>query len=236
MSYKIKNNMKGDFYHIVNRGVEEREIFHSDSDYLRFSHNISDFNSEELALPYPIRRYQSKTGNIGHRMSNKKDKDKIVDLLCWCLMPNHVHAFAQAKIDAGASIFSKKIFGGYTKYINEIKKRKGVLFQGRSKIIPVEKDGHFFHLPYYIMSNPVSLIEPSWREKGIANLKKAINFLENYRWSSYLDIIGKSNFPEIIDKALFYELFETNEEKFKKDFIEWLSEYKIDPDQETFVD
>jgi len=228
--------MKGDFYHILNRGVEERGIFYSDDDYLRFSHNLSDFNSEGLALPYPIRRYQSKQiGNIGHRMSNKENDNKIVDLLCWCLMPNHVHVFAQEKIDAGASTFSKKIFGGYTKYINEIRKRKGVLFQGRSKIILVERDEHFFHLPYYIMANPVSLIEPSWREKGIADLKKVINFLENYHWSSFPDIIGKSNFPEIIDKTLFYELFETSEEKFKKDFIEWLSVYKIGSDQKAFI-
>lgn len=229
--------MSGDFFHILNRGVEEREIFYSDNDYLRFSHNLYDFNSEELALPYSIRRYQNRQiGNIGHAMSNKKDKGKIVDLLCWCFMPNHVHVFAQEKVDSGASNFSKKIFGGYTKYINEIKKRKGVLFQGRSKIIPVERDEHFFHLPYYIMANPVSLIEPNWREKGIADLKKVINFLENYRWSSYPDIIGKSNFPEIIDKALFYELFETSEERFEKDFIEWLSEYKLDLDQKAFID
>lgn len=221
--------MSGDFFHIVNRGVEERVIFYSDNDYLRFSHNLQDFNSEELARPYPIRR-------IRHRMSNKEDGNKIVDLLCWCLMPNHVHVFAREKIDAGASNFSKKIFGGYTKYINEIRKRKGVLFQGRSKIILVERDEHFFHLPYYIMANPVSLIEPNWREKGIADLEKVINFLENYRWSSFPDIIGKSNFPEIIDKTLFYELFETSEEKFKKDFIEWLSGYKFDPGQKTFID
>ena len=212
--------MGGDFYHILNRGIEERGIFYSDDDYLRFSHNLSDFNSEELALPYPIRRSHSE--NIGHRMSNKENESKIVDLLCWCLMPNHIHTFVRDKIDAGASTFSKKIFGGYTKYINETRKRKGVLFQGRSKIILVEKDEHFFHLPYYIMANPVSLVEPGWKENGIIDLEKVIDFLENYRWSSYPDIIGKSNFPEIIDKTLFYELFETSEEKFKKDFIEWL--------------
>src|SRR3989339_896496 len=99
--------MEGDFYHILNRGVEEREIFYSNDDYLRFSHNLSDFNSEELALPYPIRRSRE---NIGHRMSNKENESKIVDLLCWCLMSNHVHTFVRDKIDAGASIFSKKIF------------------------------------------------------------------------------------------------------------------------------
>ncbi|MDP3093724.1 MAG: hypothetical protein Q8N16_03075 [bacterium] len=218
--------MSGDFYHILNRGVEERDIFYSEKDYFRFAYNLHDFNDTKLALPYPLRRSRAK--HIGHAMSNMFNyaREEIIGLLCWCLMPNHAHVFVREKIDGGASVFSKKIFGGYTKYINEIKKRKGVLFQGRSKIILIEKDEHFLHLPFYIMANPVSLIEPKWREKGIVSLKKVIDFLENYRWSSFQDLIGKDNFPETVNKNLFYELFDTNEGKFKKDFIEWLGGYR----------
>lgn len=210
--------MQGDFFHILNRGVEEREIFYSQRDYLRFAHNLSDFNDTGLSLSYPRRR------PVGHAMSDmiKKEREQIVDLLSWCLMPNHVHVFVREKIDGGASVFSKKIFGGYTKYVNEYKKRKGVLFQGRSKIIRIKRDEHFFHLPYYIMANPISLIEPGWREKGVTNLEKVIKFLENHRWSSFQDLTGEDNFSETVDKVLFYEFFGTDEKKFKKDFIDWL--------------
>ena len=100
-----------------------------------------------------------------------------------------------------------------------------MLFQGRSKIILVKHDAHFLHLPFYILSNPLDLFQPDWREKGIKNLKKAFEFLENYQWSALLDLIGKENFPEVINKNLFYELFDTNEKQFKKDFIEWLKNY-----------
>jgi len=226
-------NMKGDIFHILNRGVEEREIFYSEKDYLRFVHNLYDFNDTAYSLPYPQRSKLRDSGYFGHRMSKP---NKIVNLLCWCLMPNHSHNLLMEKIDGGASTFSKKIFGGYTKYINEEYGRKGVLFQGRSKIILVKRDAHLVYLPFYIMANPIALIEPRWQEKGIKNLKRVIEHLENYRWSSFPDLVGRKNSPLLINKSLFYELFDTNEKEFKKNFIEWLKNYKIEYDFGKFID
>ncbi|KKS57702.1 MAG: hypothetical protein UV22_C0015G0002 [Parcubacteria group bacterium GW2011_GWA2_42_35] len=86
-------------------------------------------------------------------------------------------------------------------------------------------NAHFLHLPFYILSNPLDLFQLDWRERGIKNPKKAFEFLENYQWSALPDLIGKENFPEVINKNLFYELFNTNEKQFKKDFIEWFKDY-----------
>ena len=218
--------MQGEIIHILNRGIEKREVFNNESDRLRFAHGLYDFNDTNYAFPYPYRR---QFHSLGHAMSKQvqssslRTRKELVDLLCWTIMPNHSHNLVQEKIDGGASNFSKKIFGGYTKYINEKNNRSGVLFQGRSKIIKVEKDAHFFYLPFYIMANPINLIEPNWKEGGVKNIKKVMGFLENYRWSSFLDLIGKENFPLLINKNLFYEIFGTNEKKLKKDFVEWLS-------------
>lgn len=227
--------MRGDVFHILNRGVEKRKIFYSEEDYFRFVNGLYDFNDTKYALPYPQRCKLRKIEGVGHAMS-KSAKKEIVDLLCWCVMPNHPHNLVMEKIDKGASLFSKKVFGGYTKYINEKYNRSGVLFQGRSKIIPVKHDSHFIHLPFYIMANPIELIEPDWRENGIKNLEKIMRHLENYRWSSFPDLIGKENFPFLINKNLFYELFQTNEGKFQKDFIEWLKSYKRGYDFGKFID
>jgi putative transposase len=204
--------MKGDVYHILNRGVEKRKIFFDENDRFRFIHNLYDFNDINYAPPYRQRC----------RARAEKDKHELVDLLCWAAPLNHSHNLVQEKIEGGASIFSKKIFGGYTKYINEKYDRNGVLFQGRSKIIKVQREPHFFYLPFYITANLIDLIEPGWKKKGIKNIKKVMDFLENCRWSSFPDLIGKENFPLLINKNLFYEIFGTNEKKFKNDFIEWL--------------
>lgn len=193
--------MKGDIYHILNRGVEKRKIFLDNEDHYRFLHNLEDFNDKNLTiLPYSRRRLAMR----------KPKKKKLVNILCWCLMPNHYHILVREIIDGGVSIFSKKLTSGYTQYFNLKNDRSGVLFQGRSKIIPLKKDEHFIHIPYYILANPVRIVEPAWKEKGIKNIKKVISFIDEYKWSG------------VMDKNLFHEVFDMTEKEFKKNFIEWL--------------
>lgn len=191
--------MKGDVYHILNRGVEKRKIFLNDKDYLRFVHNLYDFNDKNEVLMSYFKRRLAKS-------AIRKPTKALVDILCWCLMPNHYHVLVKERIDGGAGMFSKKISSGYTQYFNLKNDRSGVLFQGKSKIIPIKKDEHFAYLPYYILSNPVKLVERNWKEDGIKDFKKVRKFLENYKWSS---------------------LHNVNERKSKKDFLEWLVGYRI---------
>lgn len=199
--------MKGDIFHILNRGVEKRKIFLDDEDCYRFFHNLDDFNDKNLTiLPYSVRR------SAMRKPKKKEVKKKLVNILCWCIMPNHYHILVQEVINGGSSIFSKKITSGYTQYFNLKNKRDGVLFQGRSKIIQLKKDEHFIHIPYYILSNPVKLIEPLWKEKRIKNIKSVIKFLDNYKWSG------------IMDKKLFCEIFDMTEKEFKKNFDEWIQD------------
>lgn len=215
--------MKGDIFHILNRGVEKRTVFPKEADYLRFIYNFYDFNDiENVTLPYYQRQRKKRL-----KLDIGRKKEELVDILCWVLISNHPHVLVQEKTDGGVSIFSKKIFGGYTKYFNEANKRSGVLFQGRSKIIKVTNEPHLVHLPFYIMTNPLDLIEPDWREKGIQDFKRATDSLEEYEYSSFQDLIGKENFPFVINKELFYKLFKTNKERFKKDFFEWLRAYSV---------
>lgn len=210
--------MKGNIYHILNRGVEKRKVFLSEEDHIRFIHGFKDFNTEESkgSISYYKRRESD--------MRCPTREENIVDVLCWALMPNHPHIMVAEKEEGNAGRFSRKIFGGYTKYFNEQNERSGVLFQGRSKIILLQKATHFLYLPFYIHLNPLDLFQPKWKEKGIKDVKGAIKFLEEYRWSNYRDIIGKGNkeFFDVTNKKLFFEMFETDEKKYKKDFEEWV--------------
>jgi REP-associated tyrosine transposase len=160
------------------------------------------------------------------RPSFERQPKKHVDVLCWTLMPNHLHILAVEKEQSGISNFSKKIFGGYTKYFNEQNDRSGVLFQGKSKKIIVRKEEHFLYLPFYIHMNPLDLFQPKWKEDGIKDVKGAIRFLEEYRWSNYRDIIGKGNgeFLDVTNKELFFEMYETNEKRYKSDLEEWIAD------------
>lgn len=207
--------MEGEIFHLINRGVEKRKIFSKDEDRWRFLNNLSDFNRKD---PVSISYYHRRKGLLAMR----KPTDKLVDILCVCLMPNHYHLLVQEIADGGSSVFSKRIASGYTQYFNLRNERSGVLFQGRSKIIPIRQEEHFIHIPYYIFSNPLKLIEPGWKERGLKDYDKAMDFLENYKWSNFSGITGNSNFMIETNKKLFFENFDTSDKKFKKDFSGWL--------------
>jgi len=218
----IINAMKGNIFHLLNRGVEKRKVFFNDENYVRFVHNMRDFNDKNnVTQSYFIRRKQERT-----HTDVARPYEEIVDILCWTLMPNHPHIMVVEKDEGDMSIFSKKMFGGYTKYFNEQNNRSGVLFQGRTKIIQIKKDAHLLYLPFYIHLNPLDLFQPGWKENGIKDVKAAMKFLGEYRWSNYRDIIGVGNgeFADVANKELFFEMFQTNPKKYKKDLEEWIKD------------
>ena len=73
----------------------------------------------------------------------------------------------------------------------------------------VEGDDQFKIVVPYIFTNPVSLIEPSWKENGIKNrsVEEIIKFLEEeYRWSGYKDCIGVKNFSSVTQRDFLLDM------------------------------
>lgn len=222
-----------EIYHIYNRGVEKRKTFMEDPDRYRLIHDLFEFNDKAPALCYQyksplIKFYQS--SEIGSQMIDKmirqikkEPRKLLVEVLAWCLMPNHYHLLLRQLVDKGISLFMQKLGIGYTKYFNEKYKRSGVLFQGKFKAVFVKSESHFMHLPFYIHCNPLDLIEPGWREGSIKNYQKAIKFLESYRYSSHLDYIGKKNFPSVSQREFLFDIFD-GPENYKKQYRDWLRE------------
>lgn len=212
--------MKGQIFHVVNRGVEKKNIFFERSDYLRFVCDMYRFNNKESGL-----RLSKKYDTF---FVNPPEQKKIVEILKWSLLPNHYHLLLQEVESGGVVEFVKRLGNGYTKYINIKNERSGYLFQNSAKIIQVIRDEHFRYLPFYIDANPVKIIEPLWKEKGIKDFKKITSFLESYKWSDYGNI-DKTFFSKMItDKELFYKLFDISSDQYKKDFFEWLKNAHVD--------
>ena len=210
------------FYHIYNRGVEKRKVFLDKDDYFRFVHNLFEFNDERSAnnlyyyrLPF-LKSYEVEP----HKMSKRK---LLVEIIAFCLMPNHFHLLLRQNVDDGIVRFMQKLGTGYTMYFNQKYERVGGLFQGRFKAVLIEKESHFLYLPHYVHLNPLDLSMPSWRDKRIENTQKVLNFLESYRWSSYLDHIGKKNFPSITSANLFKKFYGTPK-AYRESLREWIDD------------
>jgi len=225
--YRIKPVI-GEIYHIYNRGIEQRNIFLDDDDRLRFIHDLFEFNDENptINLAYHFGQKQSK--EVGLPKIERVPRKLLIDLLIFCLMPNHFHLMIKQQKEGGITAFMRKLGTGYTNYFNKKYNRVGHLLQGKYKIVHVNQESHFIHLPYYIHLNPLDADFPEWRERKIKNYKKAMKFIENYRWSSFQDYIGIKNFPSVTQREFLLKFFE-GPAQYKKDVANWLK--NIDPEE-----
>lgn len=202
-------------YHVYNRGVDKREIFTNDSDRRRFLACLYHFNDTNQA------KNIERLCDINNLPDN--DREKLVEVLAFVLMPNHFHLLIKPLVENGVSEFMKKLGIGYTHYFNIKNERSGSLFQGKYKFIRIEDDEQLNYIPYYIHFNPIGIIEAGWKNKKIKNKDGALNFLKSYRWSSLHDYLGKNNFSKIIDRGILEDYLGTPEQ-LEKEMEHWLQE------------
>ncbi len=224
----------GNIYHLYNRGVEKRKIFLNEEDYFRFVHNLFEFNDEAPAENIYYKTLSLKSYEVGLRKVKPKAKREprklLVELMAFCLMPNHFHLMARQLKDNGISEFMRKLGGGYTNYFNLKNHRSGALMQGKYKFVLVKNEEHFIHLPYYIHLNPLDMAVPKWREGKMENCREATKFLERYRWSSFLDYIGKKNFPSVTQRDFLNDFF-GGSKGYKSSMEQWLKNLRLNPDE-----
>lgn len=160
------------FYHIYNRGTEKRHIFENRRDQNRF---IQTMYYYQLEGPKP--RFSNSFKNPLFKPDFNK---KVINIICYCLMPNHFHFLLKQLKEGGITEFISKLSNSYTKYFNTKHKRVGPLFQGEFKAVLVDSEEQLLHLSRYIHLNPL-----------VSYVVKDLNL---YEWSSYEEYIGtKSN-------------------------------------------
>ena len=215
MPRKPRQFIEGEFYHLVLRRLENEPLFIDIDDYYRGIFSLYEFNDTKpvrirerratrTRFKKIIRQIEGKKTSVRIIESNKNlvmvdKRDLLVEILVFCLMPNHIHLLVRQLKKGGISKFMQKIGSGLASYYkNKYGIRlKGHFFQDRFTAVHIETDEQLRAVFVYIHTNPVSLIEPKWKERGIARPEKVIEFLENYKWSSYQDYIGKKNFPSL---------------------------------------
>lgn len=171
MPYRTTPLAVDNFYHIYNRGVEKRSIFTNERDYQRFLQTLYYY---QFAGPKP-----SFSKHLQFKVKDFSHNPKIVEVNCYCLMPNHFHLVLKQLRDNGISEFIGKVVNSYTKYFNTKYVRVGPLFQGAFKTVLVKSDIQLLHLSRYIHLNPF--------------VSELVQELITYKYSSYQYCIGQVN-------------------------------------------
>jgi len=184
-----------EIYHISLRAVGDTHVFNNEDDFYRGIFCIYEFNNAKL-IEIRKRREKRKKEKASGSPTPADDRELLVEVLAFCFMPNHMHLLLRQLKDNGISRFMQKVGGGYANYYNKKYSRKGHLFN-KFHAVHIENDNQLRAVFDYIHCNPISFVEPGWKENGIKSPQKAKKFLAGYKWSSYQDYIGKKNFQSV---------------------------------------
>ena len=142
MARRNHNFAVGEYYHCYNRGVDKRTIFLDSKDFQYFLKALITYNSAKA-----IKKM---------RLYNQEDHEKpIVEIVAYCLLPNHFHLLLKELEPNGISKFLQKTSISYTMAFNEKYKRSGVLFQGPFKSKHIETDQDLQQVIAYITYNNI---------------------------------------------------------------------------------
>jgi len=220
--------VNNEIYHIVLRGVGKELIFKDLDDYYRGIFSLFEFNNSKPVEIRIRRRKRKIQKSKGEQFSDARDK--MIEVLQFCFMPNHLHLLLKQIRDRGITDFMRKFGAGYATYFNKKYERKGHLFQGRFYAVHIKKEEQLQTAFVYIHTNPISLTEPKWKVEGIQNPQKVVKFLEDYKWSSYQDYLEKNNFPSVTEREFLLEIMGGAKEckksvddwiKYKKELKDW---------------
>jgi len=144
-------------YHVFNRGINSQKIFNCDRDYYQFLDRIQYYQNDNLSMRYS--HFNDLPLVIKDDLLNKlsSKKEFLVDIIAYCLMPNHFHFILKQKVDNGISKYISNLTNSYTRYYNIKHKRTGPILQGKFKAIGIESNEQICHLSRYIHLNPYSM-------------------------------------------------------------------------------
>lgn len=217
----------GEIYHIVHRRIGGDLMFKDIDDYYRGIFSIYEFNNARAVNMQDRREARLREKSLDPASGNLggDSRERLVNVLCFCLMPNHIHLLLRQLQEKGITRFMNKVGAGYPAYFYEKYglKGKGYFFQGRFRSILVKGEEQLKTTFVYIHTNPISLVEPNWKERGVQDDEKVATFLNNYKWSSYQDYIGKKNFPSIIQEEKAHIAGVMKGEQGCKEFVDgWI--------------
>ncbi len=158
-------------YHVFNRGVNKAVVFRNAADYAVYIQYLKDYLQPKLDSIREVCAKSLPSQIITHKIAKLnriKNYSEDIDLLAFCIMPNHIHLLIRQQKANDISSFLHSLHTRYAMYFNRKYKREGVLFEAKYKSKLVSSDKYLVYVSKYIHANPIGLCTK----------------IENYLWSS----------------------------------------------------
>lgn len=189
-------------YHVFNRGINRQPTFIIKKDHTRAKLAIYFYRFAKP--PLKLSRYLTLDDNRKEVVDKiLRQSPKLVDIISYCLMPNHFHFLLRQTSDKGISTFIGNFQNSYTRYFNIKHDRDGSIFLDQFKAVRIETEEQLLHVSRYIHLNPLTGYVVKTKEE-----------LEAYPWSSFLDFLEKND--EVIEINSILDLISQNIKEYKK--------------------
>ncbi|MFH1244055.1 MAG: transposase [bacterium] len=203
---RVKIYVDDSYYHIYNRGVAKCPIFEDHDDYVTFLADLKFYLSpipkhfkgptlkvtkgEKTYVYFPSQQPKNHTGKI--------------DLVAYCLMPNHFHLCIRQTDKMSMTNFMRSLSTKYSMYFNKKYARVGSLFQGVYKAVLISQEQQFLYLTKYIHRNPLEFAKN----------------LSEYPYSSYRNYLGIIHQNWIHSENVLTYFSKTNLHNSYQNFVE----------------
>jgi REP element-mobilizing transposase RayT len=155
-----------------------------------------------------LKRHLSRQAEPNSRNQVYESYAGRVELLAYCLMPNHYHLLFYLNNDTTAiTELMRKVAGTYTSYFNRRYNRVGYLFQGTYKASQIDNDSYLLHISRYIHRNPEDYYSWSYSslQYYIGDWKSdwviPDRLYKLYEWGTYEAFLNEYNpTPELEDE------------------------------------
>ncbi|MCX5692834.1 MAG: transposase [Candidatus Omnitrophica bacterium] len=158
-----------EIYHVYSKSIAEYVIFNNDFEYSRMREVIEYYRIERPFVRFS--RFKERNMQV-----KQLDVKRLVQIICYCIMPTHIHLVLKQLKDKGISVFMSNVLNSYSRYFNIKHNRKGPLWESSFKKVLVESDAQLLHLTRYIHLNPATAY--------------IVNNPEDWKWSSYREYIS----------------------------------------------
>ncbi len=198
MPYRFEPCCTGGIYHVFNRSVAQQNVFRNDGDYRRFFNLLSYYRFSNPK--YRFSQYNRLPRSAQEEWHTRLIKqDQLVDILSFCIMPNHFHMLLRQRVDGGIQRYARVLQNGYAKYFNVKTKRFGAVFQAMYKAVLIEKEEQLLHVARYIHLNPLT-----------SCIVSSFSDLERYQWDSFAGYLGTVSM-ECVEQQTLISLVGTSE-------------------------
>lgn len=212
MPYRTVPFISNQVYHVFNRSIARLPIFIEKNDYERVLDLINYYRFSKPPLRFSHYKRLSIEQKVEFKKSFMIDENSMLEILAYCIMPNHFHFLLKPKKDNAVSDFMRNLQNSYSKYFNTKRERTGSLFQFMFKAVRMETDQQLLHVSRYIHLNPVT------------SYLREIEDLEFYEWSSFKDYVFNTN--SFVNKEMVLGGFKSEQDyrKFVFDQAEYQRE------------